>query len=170
MVIETKLRVTDGLAMNTKLAALASMFALITMSQAANARAAEECVATADLRAFGTNDVIRVSNQSGNLLLNVNFRIFNAAGVQQGRDYALPVAANASISKSVGSIFFGTGVSPFQNFNSNFFIQVAQQVPVGDVVPGFLPIDWLRVFQATYKNFQTNGIVPLLFTCSIPTT
>ena len=126
------------------------MRVLAAAIQSASTQVEPECVATAGLRAGGTTDVIRVTNQSVNesATLQVHFHVLNAAGDEQGQDVSVPIAANGSVSKTGSQIFIDAGLRPF---NANYLIQVvrfdASVTPV---------VDLGVQFQSTYRN-STNG-------------
>lgn len=156
--------------MNTKFITLASAFVLSVAAQSVSARPdRDNCLATADLRANGTPDVIRVTNQNEHESMQVLFRIINTSGRQLGHDYSVPLAANASFRTTVGGVYTNTGASTPNSillvFNPSHLIQVVQSEPFADVLPDGVPDSWLQSFQATYKNAQTGQVQPLLFTC-----
>jgi ubiquitin-large subunit ribosomal protein L40e len=118
------------------------------------------CQATAGLRAGGTNDLIRVTNQNenGNLSLEARIRVMDANGQEQGKDVLRPLAANASVSLAVGQIFNEAGL---RAFNANYLIQVIQHDEADTLDLGLQ-------FQAIYRNSTNGQILPLLFTCEKP--
>ncbi len=125
-------------------------------------RGTTSCTATAGLRAGGTSDMIRVTNQSANedVTLDARFRVLSANGQQQGIEVSRPLAPNASVSLAVSQIFLDAGLRPF---NANYLIQVIQHDTTESPT-----VDLALQFQATYRTSTNGQLLPLLFTCPAP--
>jgi hypothetical protein len=128
---------------------LPALLAVISGSVCANG-VSYFCSTTADLRAGGTGDSIRISNQSGGTV-NVGYRIVNQNGSIQGEPVSIELGPKASATRTIGQVFQQAGV---RFFNPNFFVQI------GSDDQNFWP-----VVQSTYRNASNGQVMGLLFSC-----
>lgn len=143
-----------GIAMKYRIGPIASLLVLVAAQSVDASNGLVECRTTAGLRAGGSNDVIRVTNQSQAYNLEAYFEIVDGSGVHHGTEVIRALYPNSSVSLTAGQIF---NAAELGLFNANYFIQVVQHDPNANI--------WDLQFQAIYKNNSSAQGLPLLFTC-----